>query len=449
MTGSNPPPTGQNAAGWPDGESAAMAPTGRYVVVLSDEVFGRESAEADALRSVTGAASVASTSDFGAAALDVDQAAAADATMFADLGIGVVTADQRRAALIIAAGADDSRIVAVEPEQIMHALSGPDVLSADYLHGYRDATEHLYEHASHSTVTSSTLEPTERFVDTPGFTWGLHATGVTGSPSAGEGIGVAVLDTGLDLDHPDFAHRAVFARSFVSAESAFDGNGHGTHCVGTACGPENPPQPPGSRRYGVAGESEVLVGKVLGNGGSGTDTGILAAINWAVANGCPVISMSLGADIRSVSYRYETVGRRALGRGSLIVAAAGNNAGRTMGNPGFVGLPANSPSIMAVAALDATLRIADFSARSNPVEGGQIDIAAPGVDVYSAWPMPSRYHSISGTSMATPHVAGIAALWAQHGGARGEALWASLVRNARRCASPALDVGSGLARAPL
>lgn len=106
---------------------------------------------------------------------------------------------------------------------------------------------------------------------------------------------------------------------------------------------------------------------------------------------------------------------------------------------------------MAAAALDSRLAVANFSARSSLItgEGGKVNIAGPGVLVYSSWPMPARYNSISGTSMATPHVAGIAALWCQSTGATGAALWTKLTQNARPLASAsAADVGSGLVQAP-
>ena len=148
--------------------------------------------------------------------------------------------------------------------------------------------------------------------------------------------------------------------------------------------------------------------------------------------------------------QYEVPIRRALEAGTLVIAAAGNNANRAAGNFGFVGAPANADAALAVAAVDARLKIANFSARSSAVtgDGGRVNIAGPGVNVYSSWPMATRYNTISGTSMATPHVAGIAALWAQATGAAGKALWDKVIQNAKALTADEADVGVGLVQAP-
>jgi len=279
-------------------------------------------------------------------------------------------------------------------------------------------------------------------------TWGLQATRAALSKFSGKGIRVAVLDTGMDLGHPDFASRKIVSRSFVPNQAVQDGHGHGTHCIGTSCGPINPAQLP---RYGIAGEAAIFVGKVLSNQGSGGDSAIIAGINWAVENKCAVVSMSLSAPAavgQAPSQVFEQVARRALQQGTLLIAAAGNESHRPgVVNP--VGHPANCPSILAVAALDVNMRVASFSNGGINANGGQIDIAGPGVDVYSSWPMPRRYSTISGTSMATPHVAGIAALYAQSSSSlRGDALSRVLLQRARRLNLPSRDVGMGLVQAP-
>ncbi|WP_159612396.1 S8 family serine peptidase [Glutamicibacter sp. JC586] len=285
----------------------------------------------------------------------------------------------------------------------------------------------------------------DSFTDNEQFTWGLQAVGADLSTYTGKGINLAVLDTGFDANHPDFAGRNVTTKSLVDGEDAADSHGHGTHCIGTSCGPRTPEQGPG---YGVASEANIFAGKVLGADGSGSDSNILAGINWALENKCQVISMSLGADVKTVHPPYVTAGRRSLELGSLIVAAAGNNAQRSAGNPGFVGAPANSPYIMAVAAVDSKLAVADFSAQAISTEGGEVDIAGPGVNVYSSWPGSQRYNTISGTSMATPHVAGLAALLAESTGLRAQELWDKLVQEARSLSLPTTEVGAGLAQAP-
>ncbi|WP_010525144.1 S8 family serine peptidase [Nesterenkonia sp. F] len=289
-------------------------------------------------------------------------------------------------------------------------------------------------------------EPAEPpFADTAEHTWGVQAVRAVASGATGAGVKVAVLDTGFAADHPDFRDRRVTAESFIDDEGPEDGHGHGTHCIGTACGP----RAPGTvRGYGVAPEAEILAGKVLGADGGGSDASILAGLDWALQHECAVISMSLGSDVREVHPPYVAAGRRALEQGSLIVAAAGNNASRSAGDPGFVGAPANSPSVMAVGAIDAELRIADFSARTLPRRGGQVDVAAPGVEIFSSWAGEQQHRTISGTSMATPHVAGVAALLAESTGLRGRALWATIVQEAVRLDLPSIDVGSGLTVVP-
>jgi subtilisin family serine protease len=285
-------------------------------------------------------------------------------------------------------------------------------------------------------------------------TWGLVETNVITSPYSGAGIKVAILDTGLDLNHPDFAGRTIISQSFVDGEEVQDLHGHGTHCTGTACGSREPKNT--GMRYGIAYEAEIYIGKVLNNKGSGMDNSILAGINWAVSQGCQIISMSIGGLVSvgaSYSSIYEDVARRVLKQGTLIVVAAGNDSlrNRTSGpiiNP--VSRPANCPSMMAVAAIDRNFNIASFSNGGINSDGGEVNIAGPGVDVFSSWPQSRNYNTINGTSMATPHVAGIAALFAQADSkARGRTLWDRLMENARSL-NPltARDVGAGLVQAP-
>lgn len=413
-------------------------PTGHYLVVLADALQGDAEAMSEALRSVAGVSDIARASDFSEG---VGLAQLGDlALLFPQLGVAVVAGEPDRVAALTSAADSDERIDAVEPEQTLFAWSAAGVLTAEYLRGYRDASAALYAHANGGVDVAA------QFVDTPEFTWGLQATKAATSPFNGAGVPVAVLDTGFDLLHPDFAGRDITSRSFVPNQTVLDGHGHGTHVTGTSSGLSDPPG--ASRRYGVASGDAIFVGKVLNNQGGGTDAQVLAGMDWAITNSCRVISLSLGASVRTVSLTYEAAGRRALAAGCLIIAAVGNNASRSQGRFGFVGRPANSSSIMAVGAVDSDLRVADFSARSNPLAGGQVDIVGPGVDTYSSWPIPARYRTLSGTSMATPHVAGIAALLSQASGATGSALWELLLRSAQGLAFSPADVGAGLAQAP-
>jgi subtilisin family serine protease len=431
----------------PDSDSAGFptfgvpAPTtGRFIVVFA------AGADAQAmLASTAGLGNVADSRDFTAQAVDFTQTSGSDAVWFDNLGVAVVSADPSQVGALRAAESGADSILSISPELIHHVLTDPG-----YVQGYRDGVNDLAVRLGATDrpggPSAPAAAPKPPFADNAEFTWGLQATGAATSPQSGAGIKVAVLDTGFDVNHPDFVGRSVTTQSFVSGETVQDGHGHGTHCIGTSCGSKSPETGP---RYGVAYGAAIFAGKVLGDNGSGSDGGIIAGINWALENQCHVISMSLGADVASVHPPYTVIGKRALDAGTLIVAAAGNNADRRVGNFGFVGTPANSPYIMAVGALDQKLEMAFFSARTLPdVQGGQVDIAGPGYQVYSSWLMPTRYKTISGTSMATPHVAGVAALWAELTGYRGRDLWATLAQDSQRLLQPSVDVGGGLVLAP-
>ena len=420
--------------------------TGRFIVTF------REGAHTEALAALKKHAGVTkaklmTSADFGQGGVDMAQFPDSGGVTFDHIGIAVVNIDPTAAGAMAQEAGDNSAILAVEPEGYMYALSELPALTLDYLRGFRDAADSIYAAANKSASDAGGAEVAAAFADTAALTWGLQAAKVATSNFTGNGIKLAILDTGLALAHPDFAGRPVVSKSFIpGVASANDGHGHGTHCTGTSCGPLKPPI---GRRYGIAHKASIHIGKVLSDQGSGVDSGILAGIDWAIGNKCAVISMSLGANAPTTTVAYETVGQRALNAGTLIVAAAGNNANRAAGNFGFVGRPANSRSFMSVAAVDANLRVANFSARDTALAAGTaVDIAGPGVAVYSSWLMPTRYNTISGTSMATPHVAGIAALWAEATGARGAALWQRLIVNARSLGAPVVDVGRGLVQAP-
>ncbi len=261
--------------------------------------------------------------------------------------------------------------------------------------------------------------------------WGVKAVKADTSTRTGEGIVVAVLDTGIQADHPAFQGVELIRKNFTEEDDA-DLHGHGTHCAGTIFG-----RRVGSTRIGVAtGIKKALIGKVLGaNGGSSEQ--IVSAIQWAVENGAHVISMSLGMDfpgfarlLREQGMPEELAVSRALEgyranvllferlasltrarqNPTIIVAAAGNESRREL-DPDFeiaVAPPAVSDGIVSVAALGPStgpLGIARFSNTGANVSG-------PGVDIVSAR-LGGGLRTMSGTSMATPHVAGVAALWAE------------------------------------
>jgi subtilisin family serine protease len=438
--------------------------TGRMLVLLPDEEDRGSSIEL--LKRTTGL-DVLTTSEVPPKEMAGAKFVEAPAVVFDHLGVAVVKPSTNVQSVGAMAQQLGDQAVAVEPERVVYALEDAPItsdglmaqrvtapaaaLSRDYLRGYRDAAVNLAAAGgvapAPGAVPAAAVVPA--VVDESRVTWGLQATHVPESQFSGKQIKLAVLDTGFDLGHPDFVGRSVISQSFVAGVPIDDVVGHGTHCIGTACGPRNPGVLP---RYGIAYAAEIHAGKVLNDQGQGVDGDILAGLEWAITAGCHVVSMSLGATVRpgqTYSRVFERAARRALAAGTLIVAAAGNDSRRDLGVIAPVSHPANCPSIMAVAAIDSQLQTAFFSNGGTPTQGGHIDLGGPGVDVRSSWPTPARYRTISGTSMATPHVAGIAALTADADQAnRGAVLWSVLQQHARRLAQPSTDVGSGLVQAP-
>ena len=228
--------------------------------------------------------------------------------------------------------------------------------------------------------------------------WSIQFLGIPDlwKKSQGEGVRVAVLDTGCDVDHPDLKGAIIAARDFSGSLWSYrDRQGHGTWCAGMIGARANDI---GVR--GVAPKCQLLIGKVLGDDGSGSENAILAGIQWAAAQGAHIISMSLGGP--QMSERLHDAIRAFVSEDHrFVICAAGND-----GMDNSVGYPARWEETVAVAAVDKTGTLTSFSSR-----GPEVDIAAPGQDMLSTVPMSAgRYAKLSGTSMATPVVAAVAAV---------------------------------------
>ena len=221
----------------------------------------------------------------------------------------------------------------------------------------------------------------------------------------GKDIVIAILDTGIDVEHPDLKSRIIDGRNFTkegNKKDITDRNGHGTHVAGTIAAIESD-----SGVIGVAPEAKLLIGKVLNSKGSGSYRSITQAIRWATDWRGPkgekvrVINMSLGGP-KHDNEQYDAI-LYACSKGILVVVASGNEGDANESTMEH-GYPALYNECITVAACDENKKLASFSNNSR-----QVDVIAPGVDVLSTYPT-GDYAVLSGTSMATPHISGALAL---------------------------------------
>ncbi|MEU6155901.1 S8 family serine peptidase [Actinosynnema sp. NPDC047251] len=270
-----------------------------------------------------------------------------------------------------------------------------------------------------------------------------------GAPTAwnagytGKGVKVAVLDTGVDAAHPDLAGVVAGKANFTDDPDNTDAVGHGTHVAATIASRH-------AKYRGIAPESQILDGKVCFIGGC-AESWILAGIQWAADQGADVVNLSLGGgDTEEVDPLEAAINRLSAEKGTLFVVAAGNS-----GRPGTVSSPSTAESALSVGAVERDDKLAPFSSKGPRAGDAGIkpDLTAPGVDIAAAksaagvigTPVDATHVAVSGTSMATPHVAGAAAVLAQqHPDWTGAQIKAALTASAKH--NPALgvfDQGSG------
>jgi subtilisin family serine protease len=264
-------------------------------------------------------------------------------------------------------------------------------------------------------------------VDAAEVPWGIQRVNAPNAwnVTQGQGVRVAVIDTGIDANHPDLAGQVAGGYNAIDkSKPYFDDNSHGTHVSGTIAGKRD-----GRGVVGVAPQARLYAVKVLNKDGSGHLSWIIKGIVWCAKNNIQVANMSLGSPMGSIFMRLAV--NYAASKGVTLVAAAGNSGGS-------VGYPAAYPAAIAVAAADSQDHIASFSSR-----GKQVAFIAPGVGVRSSIPG-GGYDSYSGTSMATPHVTGLAALAVARGAKGPDAVRAKLAAAASPIGLAPSEEGHGV-----
>ncbi|MET8812454.1 S8 family serine peptidase [Streptomyces sp. NPDC004549] len=293
--------------------------------------------------------------------------------------------------------ADAVRTPAADTTALWHAVTDGDRAASGIAHVWLDG------------VREAALDKSVPQIGAP-TAW---AAGYTG-----KGVKVAVLDTGVDTSHPDLKTQVIAAKNFSTARDATDHFGHGTHVASIVAGTG---AKSGGKYKGVAPDARLLSGKVLDDDGFGDDSGILAGMEWAAKEGADVVNLSLGGeDSPGIDPLEAEVNKLSKEKGILFAIAAGNEGPHSVGSPG------SADAALTVGAVDGKDKLADFSSTGPRNGDGAIkpDLTAPGVDITAAAAKgsviddevgenPPGYLTISGTSMATPHVAGAAAILKQ------------------------------------
>lgn len=327
--------------------------------------------------------------DNGAAAGVLSRHALSEGAGIGSTGAHVVKVPAGQESSLIAALSRNPAIEYAEPDEVVTASTADQYFPRQY--ALQNTGQSFTNTAGDISISGSKPDAD---VDA------VEAWAITG----GNGIKVAVLDSGVDLDHPDINPKVVLRANFSGAATNEDKYGHGTHVAGIVAATSN-------NNIGVAGVCPgctILAGKVLNDSGVGSSSGLANGINWAVSNGAKVINMSIGV---RASRTLETAINNAWSKGVVLVAAAGNGGSQTKI------YPAAYPNVIAVAATDNK----DVKASFSTYGASWVDLAAPGVNVYSTFPNQDfalagpnnrslSYDVGNGTSMSSPIVAATAAL---------------------------------------